>query len=91
MPASLKLELTVEQRTALVRLRDHAQKAYIRERAAALLKIASGQSARHVARSGLLKRHSHGTLLVWVERFKDSGPAGLEIKAGRGRKPSFFP
>lgn len=91
MPTPLKLELSDEQRAALQHLRDHAHKPYIRERAAALLKIASGQSVRHVARSGLLKRHSHGTLLVWVERFNSDGLKGLEIKPGRGRRPCFSP
>jgi transposase len=91
MPYPLKLELPEEQRADLERLRDCARKPYVRERAAALLKIADGQSARQVAAYGLLKPHCHGTICEWVERYNDLGLQGLEIKPGRGRKPAFSP
>ena len=42
MPARRTLHLSVEEREALEDLRDHAPKPYLRERAAALLLIASG-------------------------------------------------
>ena len=38
------LVLTADQRQQLRHLRDHAPKAYVRERAAALLKIADGMA-----------------------------------------------
>jgi len=55
MPAKTKLLLTDEQRAELIWLRDHAPKPYLRERAAALLKVADGQPVYKVAREGLLK------------------------------------
>ena len=42
MPDPLKLKLTDKQRTELEQARDHHPKPYIRERAAALLKVAAG-------------------------------------------------
>lgn len=91
MPQQLSLKLRAKQRSALEELRDHAEKPYLRERAAALLKIANGDSARAVAAHGLLKKRWHYTLGRWVERFQTNGIEGLKIKSGRGRKPAFSP
>lgn len=89
MPKPLQLDLTDKQRAELIDLRNHHHKPYIRERAAALLKIADGQSANQVAKGGLLKKRWHVTVGRWVERFKSKGAEGLKIKSGRGRKPSY--
>ena len=91
MPAKLKLELSAEQVLELEEVRDHASKPYLRERAAAILKIANGSSGRETALQGLLKPHWQDTIYEWVRRYRAEGKAGLEIKAGRGRKPAFFP
>lgn len=91
MPAKLKLELSQEQVLELEELRDHAAKPYLRERAAAILKIAQGSSGRETALHGLLKSHWQDTIYEWVERYRAEGKAGLEIKSGRGRKPAFSP
>ena len=91
MPGALKLELTAAQRQELEDLRDHSPKPYLRERAAALLKIAAGASGRATARQGLLKPHWHDTVYDWVKRYRAGGVAGLQVKPGRGRKPAFFP
>ena len=91
MPAKLRLELSVQQILELEELRDHALKPYLRERAAALLKIAKGGSGRETALHGLLKPHWQDTIYEWVRRYRAEGKAGLEIKSGRGRKPAFFP
>lgn len=91
MPAKLKLELSEEQILELKELRDHASRPYLRERAAALLKIAHGSSGRETALHGLLKPHWQDTIYEWVQRYRAEGKAGLEIKSGRGRKPAFFP
>jgi transposase len=85
------LALAPAERTALVRLRDTAPKAYLRERAAALLKIADGQPAAQVARDGLLRGRDPDTLYAWLNRYRDEGVAGLTIRPGRGRKPAFSP
>lgn len=91
MPAKLKLELSAGQILELTDLRDHAVKPYLRERAAAILKIAQGSSGRETALHGLLKPHWQDTIYEWVQRYLAEGKAGLEIKSGRGRKPAFSP
>jgi hypothetical protein len=86
-----RLELTSEQVTELEQVRDHAERPYLRERAAALLKIAGGLSATAVAEHGLLRRRGVHTVLNWLKRYRAAGIAGLTILPGRGRKPAFFP
>jgi hypothetical protein len=85
------LKLSVAERAALVALRDHAPKPYLRERAAAVLKVADGQPVEAVARAGLLRRWDRHALYSWLDRFEAQGVAGLHIRPGRGRKPAFFP
>lgn len=91
MPKRVKLELTKAQRNELREVRDHAREPYLRERAAAVLKVAAGQPMRQVARQGLLKAHKPDTVGAWVKRYQAPGVAGLVITPGRGRKPAFFP
>ena len=91
MSKQLQLSLTNKQRAELIDLRDHADKPYLRERAAALLKIADGGSARQVAAQGLHRKRWHYTLGVWLTRYEQDGIEGLKIKPGRGRKPAFSP
>jgi transposase len=86
-----RIELAREQQRELEDLRDHAPKAYVRERAAALLKLAAGQGLTMVAEQGLLRRRDRHTVLAWLRRYQAEGVAGLGVKAGRGRKPAFFP
>lgn len=86
-----ELLLTDEQRQQLRHLRDHAPKAYLRERAAALLKIADGMAAALVARQGLLRPRKPDTVYAWLDRFQAAGIDGLQVRAGRGRKPAFSP
>ena len=64
------LTLTPEQRSELEHLRDHANKPYLRERAAALLKVADGQLASAVARNGLLRRRNPKTIWEWLNRYQ---------------------
>jgi transposase len=87
----LVLRLSPEQDTELVALRDHASKPYLRERAAALLKVASGLAAKDVAAAGLLRTRDPETVARWVHAYRDGGLAGLRIRPGRGRKPAFSP
>jgi transposase len=84
-------DLTTAERSELTRLRDTAPQAYLRERAAALLKIADGWSAARVARAGLLRPRKPDTVYAWRDRFIEEGIAGLRMHAGRGRKPAFSP
>lgn len=91
MPPPLKIELSAEQRQELERIRDHDKRAYLRERAAAILKIAAGNSGFQVARNQLTQPHWQDTVYEWVKRYQADGIQGLIIRSGRGRKPAFFP
>jgi hypothetical protein len=72
-----RISLTEEQRQELVRLRDHDPRPYVRERGAAVLKIAEGQSPHRVAKSGLLKPRDPDTIYAWLDRYQAEGAAGL--------------
>lgn len=61
----------------------------MRERAAALLKVAAGMKAAHVARERLLRPRQEDTVYAWLDRFESEGMAGLVVRSGRGRKPAF--
>ena len=91
MVAKLKVSLSEQQRKELETARDRHPKAYIREAAAAILKVAAGQSARQVARQGLLKVRDEETISGWIRRYEREGLAGLGVRRGRGRKAVFFP
>src|ERR1700722_5641442 len=78
------LSLTEEQRQELLRLRDHDPRPYVRERGAAILKIAEGSSPHRVARSGLLKPRDPDTVYAWMGRYQAEGGAGF-IAHPRGR------
>lgn len=91
MAAPLTITLTSEQQHELEKIRDRHAQAYVRERAAALLKIARGQSAHHVALTGLLKPRDPDSVYGWLRRYQAEGISGLIIRPGRGRKPKFFP
>lgn len=90
MPKRLTLTLETEQRLELLQARDKHAKPYVRERAAALLKIASGQPHEEVAATGLLSPYCRQSVATWVKRYRQDGLAGLLVRKGRGRKPVFF-
>ena len=83
--------LTTAERQTLSELRDHGPKADLRERAAALLKVADGTPAARVAQDGRLRPRKPDTVYAWIDRFMDAGIAGVHMRAGRGRKPAFSP
>lgn len=91
MPRQLAVTLTDEQRRELEQTRDHHELPYMREKAAAILKIAGGQSGRDVALHGLLQHRRPDTVYEWVHRYQAEGLAGLVVQDGRGRKPAFSP
>ena len=86
-----KLHLSDEQLEDLRHLRDTGEPAYLRERAAALLKIAAGLSPHRVAQSGLLKKRKPDTVYTWLQNYREHGVMGLRHKPGKGRKPAFAP
>jgi hypothetical protein len=91
MPRIIRLQLTEAQHQELSHTRAHHAKAFMRERAAAVLKVAAGTLVQTVAETGLLKRHEPETVKGWIDRYLEAGLSGWHIKRGRGRKPKFSP
>jgi hypothetical protein len=89
IPQPFTLLLTDAQRAALVQACDHHVKPYIREQAAAILRVADGQSIRQVAATGILKPRRRETVKLWIEWFLADSIPGLLVRRGRGRKPAF--
>jgi Winged helix-turn helix len=87
----MELDLTAEEQDALIAMRDHHPKPYMRERAAALLKVHGGTSALEVARRGVLKPRRPDTVRDWVHRYRQHGLGALRIRPGRGRPAAFSP
>jgi len=86
-----ELDLTASEKAELRDIRDHHAKPHWREKAAAILKIASGQSVREVACEGLLRRRNWKTVARWLNRYEAEGVEGFAIRKGRGRKPAYEP
>lgn len=92
MPKQLALPLSEPQRAELLEARDHHPKAYVREKAAAILKMTDERlSALEVAQHRLLKRRDDNTVRSWLTRYLQAGLAALLVQRGRGRKPAFSP
>jgi transposase len=86
-----EIKLNDKQEAELEAASRRHPKAYIRERAAAILKVAAGASIRQVALHGLLRRREPETVKEWIARYLAEGLPGLEVRSGRGRKPVFSP
>ena len=71
------LTLSAEQCQELLTYRDHDPRPYVRERCAALLKIADGQAPYEVARHGLLKARDPDSVYAWLDRYAAEGLAGI--------------
>ena len=91
MPARYQLVLSEEQVKELTWTRDHHAVAYLRVKAAALLKVAQGEAISQAAKSGLLKPVDRHTIKDWIVRYQQDGLSGLKVQTGRGRKPVFSP
>jgi transposase len=91
MPKVIHLELSESEREVLDKVRRHDPRPYMREKAAAILKIGEGQVAAQVAEKGLLKAHDPDVIYRWLRRWQTRGIEGLEVGQGRGRKAAFFP
>ena len=85
-----RISLTEEQRQELVRLRDHDPRPYVRERGAAVLKSAEGQSPHRVAQSGLLKPRDPDTIYAWLDRYEAEGVAGLTAHPHGGSRGRYL-
>ena len=77
MPKHRVMELSQAQQAELEHHRDHDSRPYVRERCAAMLKIAGGQSPHYVALQGLLKRRQPDTVYQWLDWYEAEGLAGL--------------
>lgn len=71
------LALSDDQRDQLLHHRDHDSKPSVRERCAALLKIADGRSPYAVAHAGLLKNRDPDTVYAWLDYYQQEGLPGL--------------
>jgi hypothetical protein len=72
-------------------MRDHHPKGYLRERVAAVLKVAEGQTIQAEAQDGLLRSREWETVAGWVKGYAREGLGRLYVQPGRGRKPAFPP
>lgn len=84
------LLLSDQQRRELVSLRDHEPRAYLREQAAALLKVADGASVHAVAQGGLHRPRHPDTVYRWLNAYLRGGVAALvqRPRGHRGFSPS---
>jgi hypothetical protein len=76
-PYRRTITLTDELRQQLEQWRDHHPRPYVRERCAAILKVANGWTAHAVARRGLLRPRDPDTVYAWLDRFATEGLAGI--------------
>jgi hypothetical protein len=84
-----RLSLTETERKTLREYRDHDPRPQVRERCAALLKIAEGQSAYDVAQHGLLKARDPDTVYGWLNVYQNEGMKGLLSCLHGGKRRSF--
>ncbi len=81
------LTLTPTQSQELRDHRDHDPHPYMRERCAALIKIAEGKNPHWVARHGLLKARDPDTLYAWLNIYEAQGMSGLRQRTqGQNRR-----
>ena len=77
MTTQRSLSLSWTQRRGLEQARDHDPRPYVRERCAALLKIADGAAPYAVAWRGLLKPRDPDTVYAWLAHYLADGLSGL--------------
>ena len=71
------LALSDGERAELLDHRDHDPRPYVRERCAALLKIADGQAPYAVANTGLLRNRDPDSVYAWLDYYRAEGLPGL--------------
>lgn len=71
------LTLTNDARNELLAYRDHHPSPQVRERCAAMVKIADGHAPHWVAKHGLLKERDPDTVYKWLNSYEVKGVAGL--------------
>src|SRR5438128_1987387 len=78
------LTLSKRKRKQLIWHRDRDARAYVRERSAAMLKIADGHAPHWVAQHELLKSCDPATLYQWLDWYADGGFTELSAHAAGG-------
>ncbi len=68
MASQRQVSLQDAQAQELRRVRKYHPKAYVRERAAAILKVAAGASMRQVVANGLLQTRTEEAVSQWIDR-----------------------
>jgi transposase len=81
----IRIELEPYQLVTLEQMRDRHPRPYLREKAAAILKVAAGETVEEVAQKGLLKRRKVATVRGWVKSYRDQGLGGLYQQQRRKR------
>src|SRR4051812_43262451 len=86
----LTLDLNEQQRKELEHVRDRDPRAYLRECAAALLKISDGLSPHHIAKHSLNKPRHADTVYRWLTKYNHGGLEALihKPRGHRGFSPS---
>ena len=84
------LALSPAQCEELVAQRDHDPRPYVRERCAALVKIAEGLSPHAVAQRGLLRARDPDTVYGWLAAYEARGLAGLIARQHGGARRGCF-
>ena len=90
MAQQRELNLTSEARAKLEQLRAETKYEYVRERCAALLKIADGRSAHWVASQGLLKKRDPDTVYNWLNIYEQEGITGLQEHRQGGNQREYL-
>lgn len=81
------LTLTESQKQELEECRDHDPSPNMRERSAAILKIAAGHAPYWVAGNGLLRKRDPDTVYAWLEIYERAGLQGLRQRTqGQNRR-----
>ncbi len=80
--------LSWAQRRELEQARDHDPRPYVRERCAAVVKVADGATAHAVARHGLLTPRDPDTVYAWLDHYAATGLAGLTAHRHGGYRRS---
>lgn len=83
------LSLSEDERGELIEHRDHDPNPQVRERCAALVKIAEGQTAHAVASQGLLKPRDPDTIYGWLNLYQNQGLEGLLSRLHGGQRRRF--